>query len=600
MFGPALTLVLALASSTVIAAPTVDNVYKRAVASLNPSSTVLPFHFPESVYENIPYSDAVSSSFSEKNDVKTATDFISKKLDLGADDFKVFNSYTDAVGVTHVYGAHILNGARIANHQAAAHVKNGQVTSFSSSFGTSQHFAKRDLAISAPKATVDFAKASATASAQLGIPVYSEFDHALEYVEQPDGKIAYAYKFQLRNNPVTKWVEVWCDATTGRVIQAINFSHKATYKAIPFPRRDVTEGFSVVSGPEFQRSSPNGWTDGKATEGNNVITLTPSGRTTPSTSDGIFDTQFDSQGVPGTDANIAAAAVNLFYVSNMMHDITYQYGFTEQAGNFQKDNFGKGGKGGDAVVVNVLNTSDVNNANFIVPADGQPGIMNMFRFNYTTPHRSSAFDNGIAIHEYAHGVSVRLTGGPATSGCLATKEAGGMGEGWSDMMTLFVLAKRSDTATTSIPMGTYVTGRPSGVRSRPYTTDMKVNPLTYSDLKTRDEVHGIGEVWTSLLWEVYWSLVAKYGFSSNLYDANQSAGNIVTMRIIMGGMVLQQCNPTFLSARDAIITADINHYKGANKCEILKAFAKRGLGSQATGNYNNDFSVPSECAGTAL
>ncbi|KAH6570731.1 hypothetical protein BASA62_004146 [Batrachochytrium salamandrivorans] len=365
MFGPALTLVLALASSTVIAVPTVDNAYKRAVTSLNPSSTVLPFHFPESVYENIPHSDAVSSSFSEKDDVKTATDFISKKLDLGADDFKVFNSYTDAVGVTHVYGAHILNGARIANHQAAAHVKNGQVTSFSSSFGTPQHFAKRDLAISAAKATVDFERASATASTQLGIPVYSEFEHVLEYVEQPDGKIAYAYKLQLRNNPVTKWVE-------------------ATYKAIPFPRRDVTEGFSVVSGPEFQRSSPNGWTDGKATEGNNVITLTPSGKTTPSTSDGVFDTQFDSQGAPGTDANIAAAAVNLFYLGNIMHDITYQYGFTEQAGNFQKDNFGKGGKGGDAIVVNVLNTSDVNNANFIVPADGRPGIMNMFRFNYTT------------------------------------------------------------------------------------------------------------------------------------------------------------------------------------------------------------------------
>ncbi|KAH9245323.1 hypothetical protein BASA81_017210 [Batrachochytrium salamandrivorans] len=308
----------------------------------------------------------------------------------------------------------------------------------------------------------------------------------------------------------------------------------------------------MVSNPEFQRSSPNGWTAGKATEGNNVITLTPSGRTTPATSDGVFDTQFDSRGVPGTDANIAAAAVNLFYLSNMMHDITYQYGFTEQAGNFQTNNFGKGGRGGDAVVVNVLNTSGVNNANFIVPADGRSGIMNMFRFTYTTPNRSSsAFDNGIAIHEYAHGVSVRLTGGPATSGCLATKEAGGMGEGWSDMMTLFILAKSSDTATTSIPM-------------------------------------------------VYWSLVTKHGFSSNLYDANQSAGNIVTMRIIIGGMMLQQCNPTFLSARDAIVAADINHYKGANKCEILKAFAKRGLGSRATNNYNNDFSVPSECGGNAL
>ncbi|KAH6567393.1 hypothetical protein BASA60_009085 [Batrachochytrium salamandrivorans] len=234
MFGPALTLVLALASSTVIAVPTVDNSHKHAVASLNPASTVLPFHFPKSVYENIPHSDTASSSFSKKDDVKTATDFISKKLNLGASDFK-----------------------------AAAHVKNGQVTSFSSSFGTAQHLAKRDITVSAPKATLDFAKASATASAQLGIPVDSESEHALEYVEQPDGKIVYAYKLQLRNNPMTKWVQVWCDATTGKVIQAVDFVNKASYKAIPIPRRDVTEGFSTVSNPEFRGSSPNGWTAGK-------------------------------------------------------------------------------------------------------------------------------------------------------------------------------------------------------------------------------------------------------------------------------------------------------------------------------------------------
>ncbi|KAH9257380.1 hypothetical protein BASA81_004538 [Batrachochytrium salamandrivorans] len=373
MFGPALTLILALASSTVIAVPTVDNVYKRAVASLNPLSTVLPFHFPESVYENIPHSDAVSSSFSEKDDVKTATDYISNKLNLGADDFKVVNSFTDDAGVTHVYGAHMVNDVRIANHQAAAHVKNGQVTSFSSSFGTAQHFSKRDLA--------------------------------------PDGKIAYAYKLQLRNNPVTKWVQVWSDATTGKVIQAVDFAHKASYKAIPIPRRDVNEGFSTVSDPESWGASPSGWSDGKATDGNNAITSNPSGKTTPSTRNGVFDTQFNSIGAPTSDANIAAAAVNLFYLTNVMHDISYQYGFTESAGNFQKDNFGRGGKGGDAVIVNVLDTSDVNNAKFITPPDGQSGVMRMYRYTYATPGRSSGLDNGIPIHEYAHGVSNRLTGG---------------------------------------------------------------------------------------------------------------------------------------------------------------------------------------------
>ncbi|KAH6592033.1 hypothetical protein BASA50_008316 [Batrachochytrium salamandrivorans] len=595
MFGPALTLVLALVSSAVVAAPAVNNVHKNAVASLNPSSTSLPFHFPASVYENTPYSGAASSSLSKEDEVKTATDYISTKLNLGANDFKVFNSFTDAAGITHVYGAHMVNGARIANHQASAHVKNGEVTSFSSSFGTAQHFAKSDLAVSAPKATVDFAKASATASAQLGIPVYSEFKHILEYVEQPDGKIVYAYKFQLRDNPATKWVQVWCDATTGKVIQAVDFANKASYKVIPVPSRDVTEGFSTVADPEFKGSSPNGWTAGKATGGNNVVTSNLSGKTTPSTKNGVFDTKFNGDDEPSTDDNVAVSAVNLFYVSNLMHDITYQYGFTEKAGNFQKDNFNKGGQGNDAVTINVLNTSKVNNANFLSPGDGQSGVMNMFRFTYTTPGRSGGLDNGIPIHEYGHGVSNRLTGGSATSGCLGTDESGGMGEGWSDILALIVLAKSSDTATTSIPMGTYVVNIPEGIRSHPYTTDMKVNPLTYGDLATRDEVHDIGEVWASMLWEVYWSLVTKHGFSANLHDAKQSEGNIVAMQNIIGGMMLQPCNPTFLSARDAVIAADAAHYKGANKCEILKAFAKRGLGSEATSNYTNDFSVPSEC-----
>ncbi|KAH9275970.1 hypothetical protein BASA83_001777 [Batrachochytrium salamandrivorans] len=133
-------------------------------------------------------------------------------------------------------------------------------TSFSSSFNTAQHLAKRDITVSAPNATLSFAEVSSTASAHCEIPVYSEFAHVLEYVAQSDGKIVYAYKFQLRDDPLTRWIEVWCDATTGRVIQAINFSKKASYKAISIPHRDPNEGFSMVSNYEFKRSSPKGWT----------------------------------------------------------------------------------------------------------------------------------------------------------------------------------------------------------------------------------------------------------------------------------------------------------------------------------------------------
>jgi len=44
-----------------------------------------------------------------------------------------------------------------------------------------------------------------------------------------------------------------------------------------------------------------------------------------------------------------AAVSNLFYWNNIMHDILYQYGFNEASGNFQENNFNKGGKGSDSV-----------------------------------------------------------------------------------------------------------------------------------------------------------------------------------------------------------------------------------------------------------
>ncbi|KAH6585824.1 hypothetical protein BASA50_000985 [Batrachochytrium salamandrivorans] len=595
MFVPALTLILASTSSAVIAVPMVDNVYKRAVASLDPSSTEFPFYFPKSVYEDIPHSGAAPSPSSEEDDAKTATDFISTRLNLGENDFKVVNSYTDSFGIGHVYGTHIVNGASVSNHQAAAHVKNGEVAFFSTSFGTEQHLAKRDLAVSAPNATLSFEQASDIASTQLGIPVYSEVEHALEYVAQPGGKVVYTYKFQLRDDPLTRWVQVWCSTTTGKAIQVSDFDNKASYTAIGLPRRDPTDGFIGLFRRSTEKPTRRRWTNGKATRGNNAIALGPNGKTTRSIGNDTFYTKFNSKEDPGTAANIAAAAVNLFYITNMVHDISARYGFTESAGNFQKNNFRNGGKDSDAIIINVLNPSNTNGADFFTPTDGQPGVMNMYRYTRPTPNRNPGLDNTIVLHECAHGISNRLTGGPDTGGCLNTIEAQGMGEGWSDFIAMFFLAKSSDTATTGIVTGTYVTNRPAGSRSHPYTTNMKVNPLKYSDLRTRIKVHAIGEVWAIMLWEVYWNLVTKHGFAKNLYKAEQSEGNIVTMKIIIGGMMIQQCNPTFLAARDAIISADKLHYQGANKCEIYKGFSKRGLGFGATDTRTDDFSVPPEC-----
>ena len=68
-------------------------------------------------------------------------------------------------------------------------------------------------------------------------------------------------------------------------------------------------------------------------------------------------------------------------------------------------------------------------------------------------------------------------------------------------------------------------------------------------------------------------------------------------QLMITGMKLQPCNPTFLQARDAIIQADQMLFNGANRCEIAKGFAKRGAGMKATDNPNvvNDSSLPDGC-----
>ena len=62
----------------------------------------------------------------------------------------------------------------------------------------------------------------------------------------------------------------------------------------------------------------------------------------------VFDFPLDLTQDPITYSN--TSVVNLFYWNNWMHDKLYELGFTEAAGNFQSNNFGRGGLGGDPVL----------------------------------------------------------------------------------------------------------------------------------------------------------------------------------------------------------------------------------------------------------
>jgi len=198
----------------------------------------------------------------------------------------------------------------------------------------------------------------------------------------------------------------------------------------------------------------------------------------------------------------------------------------------------------------------------------------------TSNQIDGSLDNGIVAHEYGHGVSNRLTGGPSQASCLENAEQGG--EGWSDWLALMMTMKSGDQGTTARGIGTFAKGQSAvgpGIRRYPYSTNMSINPQTYASIAAYTEVHAVGEIWCDVIWDMSWLLIDQYGFSAN--SSITTAGNNIAIRLVLEGMKLQPCNPGFLDARDAILTADALLYNNEHRCMIWTAFARRGMGFNA-------------------
>ena len=525
----------------------------------------------------------------------------------------------------------------------------------------------------------------------------------------------------------------------------------SSFLVVPFPLdRPGSAGFQTETDPWLKAGPTNnatthGWNfDGTTnydfTRGNNVSAYDDAANTNTPTPGNYAASQTaapalsfaytpDFTASPTTVVNRNAAVVNLFYWNNIVHDVLYQYGFTEPAGNFQADNIGRGGRGNDYVRAEAQDGGGTNNANFSTPPDGSSGRMQMYLWSPATqayslqvtapstvagsypaveggfstnnslatlgpisgqlalygdagnlgcvaatgttltgkialiyrgtcsfapkvknaqlagaiavvvvnnvagapsvmggtdntvtipsvmisqadgallaaqvangvqltlpraapplPQRDGDLDNGVVVHEYGHGVSTRLTGGPANSSCLNNAEQGG--EGWSDYLALMLT---TDWATaqltdgpTARPVGTYASGQAAtgrGIRRYPYSTALGTNPLTYANVASNPEVHAIGEIWCATLWDMTWSIIQKQGrIEPNLYSGVANGGNNVALQLVMQGLKLQPCQPGFLDARDAILTADSLLYRGQYHCTIWSAFARRGMGYSA-------------------
>jgi extracellular elastinolytic metalloproteinase len=148
---------------------------------------------------------------------------------------------------------------------------------------------------------------------------------------------------------------------------------------------------TVVAGPapKTTTESPAGWLGSGAQSsvdiaGNNVhsyldaISNNQPDKGGIAVTGGNFLTQVDLAQEPSVATNRDVAVQNLFYLNNRVHDILYAHGFTEAAGNFQQDNFSRGGLAADPVNAEAQDGKGENNANFATPPDGSQPRMQMY------------------------------------------------------------------------------------------------------------------------------------------------------------------------------------------------------------------------------
>src|SRR5262249_49475161 len=113
-------------------------------------------------------------------------------------------------------------------------------------------------------------------------------------------------------------------------------------------------------------------------------------------------------------------------------------------------------------------------------------------------------------------------------------------------------------------------------RTRPYSTDIGINPLTYADIGhvifAGPEVHADGEIWVEALWEARASLIRQFG---------EKEGRRRIRQLVIDGLMLSPPSPSMVDARDAILLADRVDFEGTSQNQLWSAFAKRGLGALA-------------------
>lgn len=290
---------------------------------------------------------------------------------------------------------------------------------------------------------------------------------------------------------------------------------------------------------------------------------------------------------------------------------------------------GFGGMGGADATITIPSVLIENSEGSFLAGELANGVAVNTTLQDNNIYKDGSLDNGVITHEYGHGISNRLTG--TGDGCLNFQYSNEqMGEGWSDFFALMLSNRPGDDASVPRGIGTFVYSQPItglGMRPKRYSPDFTVNDYTYGRTNgmkvnytaengnkyTIPDVHSIGFVWATMLWDLHWKYVEQYGYNSNVL-ADPNSGSARVLQLVVNALKLQPCNPNFIQGRDAILAADQASTEGANRCLIWRTFARRGLGVNASpgelwGAWNGfdhpapdlndqveDFTVPAECA----
>jgi extracellular elastinolytic metalloproteinase len=346
---------------------------------------------------------------------------------------------------------------------------------------------------------------------------------------------------------------------------------------------------------------------------------------TPGFKDVWQNTKCDnSQLVPGGN-DIDAAVTNLFVAHNRMHDFAYYLGFTERNYNLQQSNLGRnpdpsrendpevGNAQAGALTGGQPSYLGRDNANQIALQDGVPGITNQYLFQpiagaFYSPCADGSLDMSIVGHEYTHAISNRMIGGPDEG--ITSEQGGAMGESWGDLTAgEYLFAHHYANGANPWAVGPYATGNKT-VGIRDYALDR--NPLNYSDYgfdSTGPEVHADGEIWNGVQYSVRQALVRAWDATYPSTDtdlqrrcadgsatgsplpSSKCPGNRRWIQLMFDAFLLQQGATSMLDARDAMLAADQMRYHGANQKVLWLAFARRGMGVDAS-TPNADSSEP--------